>query len=76
MSHSLCALLHWLASCPGAEFQQIETPSLAGSVAEAIRLGYVENPKDARVCDLLWVRLTDKGRELVLESLNAMEAVS
>lgn len=81
MTHSLCALLHYLADASWTDsvgeylgYRFIENPDLCSVVPEAVKHGYVETRGTG--FDSLWVKLTSKGRDLALESLNAMEAVS
>jgi hypothetical protein len=81
MTHSLCALLHYLADTAWIDsvgtsrgYRFIENPYLCSAVPEGVKHGYVETRGTG--LDSLWVTLTPKGLELALESLNAMEAAS
>ena len=76
MNHKLASLLHCLAGFHDDEDHRIILLDHIDVMFDAISLGYTEPASKNSHLDLYWQRLTEKGKELVRESLNAMEAVS
>jgi hypothetical protein len=76
VNHNLCSLLHWLAGFPAGEYRRVSTLEHCDAIPTALSNGLVECPDATNPLDRYHLRLTPKGLELTLESLNAMEAVS
>lgn len=77
MNHELCMLLHYVAAYPKIEgFAHISDPWFMSLIVEAQRLRLIETKGPLGKLDFYWVCLSEKGRELVEESLCAMEAAS
>lgn len=77
MTHKVAALCHFLADkCKGSECYRITLePSLSEAMPRARELGLIESPDEGKV-DQYWIRLTEKGHEVVNEGLCAMGEVS
>lgn len=76
MTHTVAALLHFSATIRSYTWANIKDPELASAIPDAVSSGWIETKGPEGSLDYFWVHLTPKGRELVLESFNAMESVS
>jgi hypothetical protein len=76
MIHTVAALLHFATTIRTYTWVRIADPELASAIPAAVSHGWIETKGPDGSLDYFWIHLTPKGRELVLESLNAMEAVS